>query len=131
MNERKVGEEEVNRFLLDEIETVPHLEALLLLWNTRPQLWSEEKLCERLFVSADVIRSIMQDLVRRRLIEAQSKSANEYWYKCGVEATDRLIEALDDTYRKELVRVSTLIHSKAPSSVRAFARAFKFTKERE
>lgn len=131
MNEDKAGEEEVNRFILDQIETVPHLEALLLLWNSKPQRWSEEKLCERLFVAADAIRDIMQDLVRRQLIAAQSKSSDEYWYETGVERTDRLVEALNETYRKELVRVSTLIHSKAPRSVRAFARAFKFTKERE
>ena len=29
-----IGEEEVYGFIADEIETVPHLEALLLLWSS-------------------------------------------------------------------------------------------------
>lgn len=44
-------EEEVFRFILDEIDTVPHLEALLLLWNSRPKQRAEEELSERLFYS--------------------------------------------------------------------------------
>jgi len=36
---------------------------------------------------------------------------------------------VDETYRREVVRVSTLIHSKPSSPVRDFARAFRFTKE--
>jgi len=40
-----------------------------------------------------------------------------------------LMEELDRTYRRELVRISRMIHSKASPAVREFARAFKFTKD--
>jgi hypothetical protein len=33
-------------------------------------------------------------------------------------------------YRRQIVRISTLIHSKPSSAVRDFARAFRFTKEK-
>jgi hypothetical protein len=36
---------------------------------------------------------------------------------------------VEKTYRRELLRISRMIHSKAPSSVREFARAFKFKKD--
>ncbi len=35
---------EVDRFVLDEIESVPHIEALLILWNSRPSAWSVPEL---------------------------------------------------------------------------------------
>jgi hypothetical protein len=40
-------------------------------------------------------------------------------------------EAVAVTYSRELVRLSTLIHSRASLAVREFARAFRFTKEKE
>jgi len=40
-----------------------------------------------------------------------------------------LMEEVDRTYRRELVRISRMIHSKASPAVREFARAFKFKKD--
>lgn len=33
------AEEAGHHFILEQIESVPHLEALLLAWNSRPQAW--------------------------------------------------------------------------------------------
>ena len=38
LTEKEQSGNEVYEFILDQIESVPHLEALLLLWNSRPQL---------------------------------------------------------------------------------------------
>ena len=40
----------VDRFIMNRMDTVPHLEALLLLWRERPRLWSVESVAERLWV---------------------------------------------------------------------------------
>jgi len=55
MTNSSISEEEVYTFVLDEIETVPHLEALLLLWNSRPQPWTIENLSKRLYVSTEIV----------------------------------------------------------------------------
>lgn len=39
----------VDRFLLDQIDTVPHLEALLLLWKSRPKVWSADEMASALY----------------------------------------------------------------------------------
>jgi hypothetical protein len=39
--ENAIGKE-VDQFILVEIDSVPHLEALLLLWNSKPRKWSLE-----------------------------------------------------------------------------------------
>lgn len=40
-----------------------------------------------------------------------------------------LLASLDRIYRRELVRISNMIHSKASRGVRDFADAFRFKKE--
>ena len=131
MNESPAHEDRVYTFVLDEIETVPHLEALLLLWNSRPQPWTVENLAKRLYVSTDIVDVLLEDLVRRGLIVCVPGAPDGYRYESSSIAQDQLISTLDSTYRRETVRISTMIHSKPSSSVREFARAFRFTKERE
>ena len=127
-----VSEEEVYRFILNQIDSVPQMEALLLVWESRPKKWPESEIAERLYVGADAVRNIMQELVRRRLLAVDTQqSARQYFYESKSEDLDGLIEAVAATYRHELVRVSTFIHTKTSSAVRDFAKAFKFTKERD
>ena len=73
----------------------------------------------------------MQELLRRRLVATSMDSPKLFWYETKPGDGDRLIEAVAATYRHNLVRVSTLIHTKASSAVRDFAQAFKFKKERD
>jgi len=94
----------VEQFLLERIDSVPHLEARLLVWNTRSAPWSSEELAKRPFVNPDVAKGILQDLARQGPIVAIS-GADE---RCCCESEpgkDRLVESIDLTYRRELVRV--------------------------
>jgi transcription initiation factor IIE alpha subunit len=131
MSDVNVSEEEVYRFILNQIDSVPQMEALLLIWETRPRQWSENEIAKRLYISVDSVRNVMQDLVRRRLLAASADAARQYWYESKSEDVDRLVEAAATTYRRDLVRVSTFIHTKASSAVRDFAQAFKFKRERD
>ena len=129
--EKNYGESEVYQFVRDEIESVPHLEALLLLWNSRPQPWTIENLASRLYVPAELVLPLLDDLNRRKLIVIEPGPPQGYRYASGSTEQDQLIVALDSVYRREVVRISTMIHSKPSASLREFARAFRFTKERE
>ena len=116
---------EVDRFILDEIDTVPHLEALLLLWNSRPKQWSIDELAASLYLPQDRARQVIEDLQQRSLILRASA--------CAAYSPDNpynhLFEEIDRTWRRELVRVSNMIHSKASPAVREFARAFRVRKD--
>jgi predicted ArsR family transcriptional regulator len=119
---------DVIRFILDEIESVPHLEALLLIRTTRPQKWSAEALSKRLYVSKDAVQQVLDDLLRRNLITVDAQGP-AYFYQAASEEKDLLISRVDQTYRHQLVRITQLIHSKPPAALRDFSRAFRFTKE--
>ena len=131
MSHPEISDEEVFRFILHQMDTVPHLEALLLLWRKRPQSFTESDLAARMFVDAGTVNEIVKDLQRRELISAVPGSSSEYRYEAKSGYTDTLMQALSDMYRRELISISKLIHSKTPSAARDFARAFKFTKDRE
>ena len=129
MTDNNQHDAEVRQFLLDQIDSVPHLEALLLLWNSRPKLWQADEMAGRLYVDREVALRLLQDLARQQLIDSDAGSTERYCYRDDPADRSRLIRMVDETYRREVVRVSTLIHSRPSSPVRDFARAFRFTKE--
>ncbi|HYP07806.1 MAG TPA: hypothetical protein VER03_16355 [Bryobacteraceae bacterium] len=131
MNRESITEEEVYRFILLQIDTVPHLEALLLLWRNRPRLFTEQDLARQLFVDVGKAHEIARDLDRSGLITINGGDPQVYCYETKDIRINALMEALAALYKRELVSISQLIHSKAPSAARDFARAFKFTKDRD
>ncbi|HEX3744444.1 MAG TPA: hypothetical protein VHW09_10960 [Bryobacteraceae bacterium] len=123
-----VGEVELYEFIFENIDTVPHLEALLLLWNLRPQTLTESEVADRLFVKPSGSLSIIGDLARRGLLSVTQGNPLQCGYLSSPEK-DRMVEALASAYRTDLIRISTAIHSKASPGVREFARAFEFKRK--
>lgn len=121
----------VERFIVERIDSVPHLEALLLLWNSRPQVWSADDLARRLYVEHSVALSLLQGLVRHGLIVNVPGFPEQCFYESKSVESDKLVAAVCDKYRREIVTVSTMIHRKATSAVRDFADAFRFKRERD
>jgi len=118
---------DVDEFILHEIDTVPHLEALLQLWNSRPQQWSFEAMANALYLPADLTRQVIADLERRGFVVL---TGNQFFLYRSTDR-DQLIERVDSTYRREIVRISNMIHSKPAASLREFARAFRLKRDRD
>lgn len=118
----------VDRFILDEIDSVPHLEALLLLWRNAPKHCSASQVAEQLYIAVGQGAAIMEDLHRRGLIERATDS--EFFFDTSDEQRNRLLAAVEESYRRELIRISGIIHSKASPGIRAFADAFRFRKDK-
>ena len=129
MAESDQEQRRVDEFILEKVDSVSHLEALLLLWNSRPKQWSPEELARRLYVDTKIARGLLADLQRSDLIGAVPDAVETYCYETNSQERNGIIEMVDATYRQQLVRISNLIHSKGSSAVRDFARAFRFTKK--
>jgi hypothetical protein len=119
---------QVDRFVLEQIDSVPHLEALLLLFNSRPKAWSTDEMAKSLYVRNEVAAKILDSLLHRNLIAISPNQPDLFFCNPDDEAQNRLLNDVDAVYRKEVVRISSLIHSKASAGVRDFARAFRFKK---
>ena len=53
---------DVLRFIVERIDSVPHLEALLLLWGSGERRWNEAEVASRVYVPGDTARSVLQAL---------------------------------------------------------------------
>ena len=130
MSERNHGPDPY-QFLHDNVDSVPQLESLILLWNSRPVGWTEEELASRLYTPPEQVRQVLRDLMRLQIVQEIPGPPVKYSYLPRSEEQDDLMRAIDNAYRRDLVRISTMIHSKASSPVREFAKAFRFKKDRE
>ena len=115
-------------FILDKVDTVPHLEALMLLWNSRPVGWTCAELASRLYIPLDKVSDLLRDLVRMQFISESFTDPPRYSYVSRASEQDELMRMVDTAYRQDLVRISTMIHAKASPAIREFARAFRFKK---
>jgi DNA-binding MarR family transcriptional regulator len=131
MNQKNPPGMDPYQFILENIDSVPHLEALMLLWNSRPVGWTLEELASRLYVPMQKVEELLNELVRLSLIARTQTIPAKHAYSSRSTEQDEMMEQVDSLYRKDLVRISTMIHSKASSPVREFARAFRFKKERD
>lgn len=124
--ERDLIPEDILRFVADSIDSVPHLEALLLLWEYSDKAWTQEEIAQRVYIQREQALAILHDLARRRFIAADPGAAERYRYDAGWEEGRQMMPRVADCYRRHLVGLANFIHSKASLAVRDFARAFQF-----
>lgn len=116
------------QFILDHLETVPHLEAVLLIWQNQSTAWTPDVLSQRIYVSPAIGRAVLDDLTRVGMLRRGEDTSPVYSYAADWDSRG-ILPRLAELYRRQLVQVTKLIHSKGSSSVREFARAFQIKKE--
>lgn len=119
----------VLHFIAQQIDSVPQLECLLLLYEHESQAWLPEHVAARIYSSLPVARGVLETLHRRGLLLAEGDEPRYRFYPGGI-ASRELMQDVAREYQKHLVPVATFIHSKASASVREFARAFDLKKDR-
>lgn len=115
---------EVLRFLEQNIDSVPHLEALLLLWQSLPAEWQPAEVAARIYVPTGRGLAILDDLARRGFAVKSETAAGGFAFNAAGPAAMQ-VPAVAAAYGNQLVAVSTFIHSKGPASILEFARAFQ------
>ena len=129
-SEQRPSRAEVDHFILESVDSVPHLEALLLLWQNRSEGWAVDDVAKRLWIERERTRSILLDLTQSQFLTTISGELDRFKYRSNPN-NDSILRAVADVYRQDMIRISTMIHAKPSSAIRAFARAFRFTKEQE
>jgi hypothetical protein len=120
----------VLQFLAERIDTVPQLEALLLLWESAQRQWSEDEVAARIYVGRPVAVTILQALQRQQLVTAEPGATPRYRYNPQWDPSGEVMPEVAAAYRRHLVQLATFIHSRASTAVREFARAFDLKKDR-
>ena len=123
--------EDIRRFVLTSIPSVPHLEALLLLRADPAQAWTSASLAERLYVPEKAAHALLVDLCEARMITPHERPGGtfEYFYAPGSPHLKSTIDQLADLYARHLLDITYLIHSKLDRKAQQFADAFTWRKD--
>ena len=112
--------DEIRRFILTSIPSVPHLEALLLMRN-EPGAWNADTLSCRLYMNARAAAGVLADLRQARLLSCKGQAAGHYCYAPASDELRGLVDRLADIYSRHLVAVSHLIHFDSKTAKRTRA----------
>lgn len=120
---------ELKRFVEQYIESVPQLEALLLLRDNPQKGWNAADIAKALYIPEEAATSLVVDFLRRGFIRPDPHDNTLYFYRAPNEGVDRLIGELGAAYHDRRVAVISLIYSKPINKVQTFADAFRFGRE--
>ena len=122
--------EDVRRFVLTSIPSVPFLEALLLLRANPGHQWTGETLARRLYTSERTAQGLLDELCRSGMAEpCPAPHASSYCYAPAGDVLRERIDDLAEIYARHLVDVTNLIHSTLDRKAQQFADAFRLRKD--
>lgn len=123
--------EDIRRFVLTSIPSVPHLEALLLLRADPDLAWTSASLAARLYVSDKAAHALLVDLCESGMGAARpgAGGAIDYRFAPGSAQLHATIDQLAELYARHLLDITHLIHSKLDRKAQQFANAFKWRKD--
>lgn len=119
--------EPVKQLIAERINSVPELECILLLREHPEQIWTPSEAGQRLYVSATVAGHVLSELAQRGFFD---RSGSDYRYAPETPELAESVDQLAEAYSHHLVEVTHMIHAKPSTSVRQFADAFRFRKDK-
>lgn len=117
----------VLRFIDEKIDTVPQLEALLIMCQEENRTWQVSEVAARIYITEEAAHVILDTLRRRSLVS--SDESHRFRFNPGSPEIRALVTEVGLIYQTNLSRIATFIHSKPSASVKEFARAFDFKKD--
>lgn len=118
--------DDVRRFLLGAIASVPHLETLLLLRSDSALPWRADRLARRLYIDEAGAARLLEDLSLAGLLQPSDQG---YAFRPRDPSLVPLVARVDEVYARHVVAVAELIHSRSDRKAQRFADAFRLRKE--
>jgi hypothetical protein len=116
---------DIRAFISRYIDSIAHLEALLLLRGNSDRSWSDFAVAKRLYISKDEASNILESLASAGFMVHREDG---YRFECKTQDLENLVERLAVLYRQQLIPVTGLIHSQQ-RHLHEFANAFRWRKD--
>jgi hypothetical protein len=117
----------VRRLIIENIDLVPELEAILLLREFPEHTWTADEAGQRLYVSRNVAVDVLETMTERGFFVRDGEG---YRYSPRSADLASVVDLLAVAYSKQLRAVTMLIHGKPSAGVRQFAEAFRLRKDK-
>jgi hypothetical protein len=119
--------EDLRRFILTSVPSVPFVEALLIFREARGAPVTVDLLARRLYLAERGAAEVVEQLRAARFIEPVDGAGGHRF--APAPELGAMVEMLVIYYRSHLVDVTDLIHSKLGRMAQQFADAFKLRKD--
>jgi Mn-dependent DtxR family transcriptional regulator len=119
--------DDVRRFILTSVPSVPYLEAMLLLRGEPSAGWDTAALARRLYISQQTAEDLLRQLAEAGVVTAGNEGVR---YRPPEELV-ALVDELARLYAEQLVEVTELIHTRQERRARQFADAFRLRKKED
>ena len=120
--------DDVRRFILTSIPSVPYLEAILLLQREAGAAWNAAQLARRLYLPEAQTAQLLQTLEAAG-VAAKDPAVQNGWRYQPAPDLSAMLERLAQHYSADLFAVTTLIHSSLDKRAYQFADAFRWRKD--
>jgi IclR helix-turn-helix domain. len=120
--------DDLRRFILTSVPSVPFLEALLLLRGRPDHAWSVAEVARALYVPEATAAGVVQALRDVGLVEPDAADAQLLHYGPRDAALAAMVDRLAEAYRVDLIGVTKLIHDRVQKNATRFADAFRLRK---
>lgn len=116
----------VRQFILECIDSIAHMEALLLLFREHEKSWEPVSVAKLLYITEQEASFLLNRLRMQGFVE---ESNGGFQLRTDDGEFIRLLALVSDAYKKHLIPVTNLIHAKPSATIRGFADAFKLRKD--
>jgi Mn-dependent DtxR family transcriptional regulator len=121
--------DDVRRFILASVPSVPYLEAILLLRTDPDMAWDVRRIAARLYVAEREAAEVLTALAAAGIARGEDHDgAALFRYAPNTDKLRERLDALAQAYSTNLVGVTHLIHSRTDKRAQQFADAFRLRK---
>lgn len=121
--------DDVRRFILTSISSVPFLEAMLLLRSDPNVGWDSKSLAQRLYVSEKRAEDLLPELQNAGFAVVRDPSVPLFQFEPSSNELKIMCDRLADVYASNIIAVTNLVHSNVSRQAQQFADAFKWRKD--
>jgi hypothetical protein len=122
--------DDVRRFVLTSVPSVPWLEAALLLHAQPEQARTAAELAARLYVPERSAAELLKALCATGIAQCTDEPDPRYRYSPKDAALAAVMDEVARVYAENLVGVTTLIHDATQRSAQRFSDAFRLRKDK-
>lgn len=119
--------DDVRRFILTSVPSIPFLEAMLLMRAEPRAAWDAAAIARRLYIPTSRADELISQLAEAALAERSGTALR--WQPDPALAA--VVDTLATLYAEDLVGVTELIHSRQERRAQQFADAFRLRKKEE
>ena len=120
--------DDVRRFVLTSVPSVPYIESLLLLRREAASSWNPAQLARRIYVQESQAAQLLEALEASGVAMSVAGEESAYRYAPSPELA-HLLDRVATHYAGNLLAITDLIHSGLNRRATQFADAFRWRKD--